>query len=483
MKQNISIFVPKMIIGRQDELQTLRDALHSDQAQLIVVYGRRRVGKTFLVREAYDNKFCFQFTGAPNLTNRKQLARFRLALENHGLKDVRPISNWMYAFSELARFIMQQPEGKKLIFLDELPWMDAPRSDFLSEFEVFWNGWASAHKDIVMVICGSSASWMIKKIIRNKGGLHNRLTHRIYLKPFSLNLCKQLAESMGIIMSREQMLDAYMIFGGIPYYWSLLRRGRSLAQEVDRLIFSEGGEMYDEFDMLYSSLFNSPDPYVDIISVLAGKREGMTRGEIIDAGKFKSSGKFTDMLQDLEWCGLIRSYFLPGKNVKDRVWQLMDNYTIFYFTFQKGHRQPADFWESVQSTPQYNTWCGLAFERVCLQHVDQIKRKLGISGVLTYEYAWRYHGDKKLGLKGVQIDLLIDRNDGIIDLCEMKYSKEKYTVTEGDSRELARKATTFSFVTKTRKAVHTVMVTTYGLTYNAYANDIQNQVVMDDLFA
>lgn len=361
--------------------------------------------------------------------------------------------------------------------------MDAPRSDFLSEFEVFWNGWASALRDIVLVVCGSSTSWMVKKIFKNKGGLYNRLTRRIYLRPFTLGECEELVHSQGIVMSHQQILDGYMIFGGIPFYWSLLRPGRSLAQEVDRLIFSDMGAMHDEFDMLYASLFNHPDSYIRIINILAGKKNGMTREEIIQEGKFKNNGRFSDMLNDLEWCGFIRSYYLPGKNVKDRVWQLMDNYTIFYFAFQKDKHQPADFWETVQGTPLYNTWCGLAFERVCMQHVDQIKLKLGISGVLTYQYAWRYQGVKTLGLKGVQIDLLIDRNDGIIDLCEMKYSKEEYAITEAYSREMASKASTFSQVSKTHKAVHTVMVTTYGLVPNAYAYDVQNQVVMDDLFA
>ncbi len=473
-----------MLIGRKEEKNELRDALAKDEAQFIAVYGRRRVGKTFLIREAYGNDFCFQFTGAAHTSTKKQLARFRLELKAQGLTDVMPvISSWMYAFSELRRFIELQPKGKKVIFLDELPWMDAPRSDFLSEFEVFWNGWASAQRDIVLVVCGSSTSWMVKKIFKNKGGLYNRLTRRIYLRPFTLGECEELVHSQGIVMSHQQILDGYMIFGGIPFYWSLLRPGRSLAQEVDRLIFSDMGAMHDEFDMLYASLFNHPDSYIRIINILAGKKNGMTREEIIQEGKFKNNGRFSDMLNDLEWCGFIRSYYLPGKNVKDRVWQLMDNYTIFYFSFQKDKHQPADFWETVQGTPLYNTWCGLAFERVCMQHVDQIKLKLGISGVLTYQYAWRYQGDKTLGLKGVQIDLLIDRNDGIIDLCEMKYSKEEYAITEAYSREMARKASTFSQVSKTHKAVHTVMVTTYGLVPNAYAYDVQNQIVMDDLFA
>ncbi len=279
----------------------------------------------------------------------------------------------MLAFSELARFIEMQPEGKKVIFLDELPWMDALRSDFLSEFEVFWNGWASARKDIVLVICGSATSWMVKKIFRNKGGLHNRLSRRIYLRPFTLGECEEMMMAQGIVMTRQQLLMGYMIFGGIPYYWSLLQSGKSLPQEIDRLIFSGNGDMHDEFDMLYASLFSRPEPYVKVISLLSEKKSGMTRLEMTREGGFANNGKLTDILNDLKWCGFIRSYPVPGKNVKDQVWQLIDNYTIFYFTFLNNQHQPQNFWETKQGTPQYNTWCGLAFERVCLRHIDQIK--------------------------------------------------------------------------------------------------------------
>ena len=220
-----------MLIGRDKEKQLLLNALSEEYSQFIAVYGRRRVGKTFLIREAYGYKFDFQFTGAAKLTARKQLVRFRRTLKEHGQKDTPELTNWGDAFSELKRFIINLPEGKKVIFLDELPWMDAPRSGFLSELESFWNDWASARKDIVFVVCGSSTSWMVKKIIKNKGGLHNRLNHRISLKPFPLGLCEQLALSRGLVLNRKQMLEAYMIFGGVPYYWSLLQEGQSCKKE------------------------------------------------------------------------------------------------------------------------------------------------------------------------------------------------------------------------------------------------------------
>ena len=471
-----------MLIGREKEKQILLNALTEEYSQFIAVYGRRRIGKTFLIRESYEYKFYFQFTGAAKTTARKQLARFRLALKEQGLKDVLTLTNWMDAFSELKRFINQQPEGKKVIFLDELPWMDAPRSNFLSELESFWNGWASARKDIVFIVCGSSTAWMVKKIIKNKGGLHNRLTHRINLKPFSLHLCEEMMKSRGISLTRKQVLEGYMIFGGVPYYWSLLNRGASLTQEISRLIFSEDGDMYDEFNMLYASLFKKPEPYIKVISLLAKKKMGMTRQELITIGKIEDNGALTEILKDLEWCGFIRGYSMIGNKIKNEVYQLIDHYTLFYYEFIHEQRHGNNFWQAMQGKPQYNTWCGLAFERVCLWHIEQIKNKLGISGILTNEYAWRTSPNKEKEYSGVQIDLLIERSDGIIDLCEMKYSKDKYTISETYEKELIHKKNIFVEVTKTKSAVHTIMVTTYGINHNSYSHEIQNEIELNDLF-
>ena len=471
-----------MLIGRTKEKQLLVDALHEEYSQFIAVYGRRRVGKTFLIREAYDYTFDFQFTGAAKLTARKQLVRFRRALKEHGQKDTPELTNWGDAFSELKRLINGLKTGKKVIFLDELPWMDAPRSGFLSELESFWNGWASARKDIVFVVCGSSTSWMVKKIIKNKGGLHNRLSHRISLKPFPLGLCEQLAQSRGLVFSRKQLLEAYMVFGGVPYYWSLLQKGASVTQEIDRLIFSPDGELNDEFEMLYASLFKKPEPYIRVIELLARKKMGMTRMELLAAGGFEDNGSFSDILKDLEWCGFIRSYSMMGYKKKSDLFQLIDHYTLFYYEYIDGQRQGANYWKSMLGTPKYNTWCGLAFERTCLWHIDQIKKQLGISGILTNEYAWRCSGDESKNLRGVQIDLLIDRSDGIIDICEMKYSKEPYVISADYGRELQRKRDLLAEVTGTESAVHTIMVTTDGVVHNEEWGEIQSEVNLDNLF-
>ena len=471
-----------MLIGRDKEKQVLLSALNEEYAQFIAVYGRRRVGKTFLIRETFSNKFDFQYTGAANMSARKQLTRFRRALKEHGQKDTPELTNWGEAFGELKRFIANLRQKKKVIFLDELPWMDAPRSGFLSELEAFWNGWASARKDIVFVVCGSSTSWMVKKIIKNKGGLHNRLNHRILLKPFSLGLCEKLAKSRGIVLNRKQMLEAYMVFGGVPYYWSLLQKGTSITTEIDRLIFSPDGELHDEFEMLYASLFKKPEPYVRVIEILAKKKMGMTRIELLAAGGFEDNGAFSSVLKDLEWCGFIRSYTMMGNKRKSDIFQLIDHYTLFYYEYIDGARRGANYWKSTFGTPKYNTWCGLAFERVCLWHIDQIKKKLGISGINTTEYAWRCMPDENTGRRGAQIDLLIDRSDGIIDVCEIKFSKESFAITSNYAKELNSKRNVFQSVTGTKKAIHTIMITTDGLTQNEYWGDVQAEVNLDNLY-
>lgn len=471
-----------MLIGREKEKQILQNALHEEYSQFIAVYGRRRVGKTFLIRESFNYQFAFQFTGAASLSAKKQLARFRNALKIHGLKNVPQLTNWIDAFFELERYIDSLPEGKKVIFLDELPWMDAPRSSFLSELEAFWNGWASARKDIVFVVCGSATAWMIKKILKNKGGLHNRLTHRIALQPFNLGLCEKMAEAQHLALNRMQVLEAYMVFGGVPYYWSLLQSGQSVAQEIDRLIFSQEGDMHDEFQMLYASLFTNPQSYLDIIETLSKRKCGMSREDLVTTLNLKSSSTVTDLLEDLEWCGFIRKYNALGKKTKDALYQLIDPFTLFYFEFVKGNQGMTNYWQAIHGMPKYNVWCGLAFERVCFAHVEQIKMKLGISGVLTGVYSWRCQPNEEKGYGGVQIDMLIDRNDGIIDLCEMKYSDTEYSISSQYAQEMTRKRAVFQQVSKTQKAVHLVLVTTQGIAPGINQYSVQAGVVLDDLF-
>ena len=470
-----------MLIGRIEEQKKLQKALESDQSEFVAVYGRRRVGKTFLIRETFGYKFTFFHTGLAKKSTREQLQNFQLSLRNQGMRKAPLPANWLEAFDMFANLIRQSKDKRKIVFIDELPWIDAPRSSFLSAVEHFWNGFASARKDVVFIICGSATSWIIKKVVKNRSGLHNRLTCRIHLQQFTLNECEQYAESLRLGMSRRQLLEAYMLLGGVPYYWSLLDGGKSLAQNIDDLFFSKNGELKDEFSELYASLFNRPEKYISIIEALGRKKVGMTRPEIVAESKIPYNGNISVMLDDLENCGFIRKYTCIGRKTKDAIFQLIDQFTLFYFKFMKNNPvNDEHFWSKSINKPVYNNWCGLAFERLCLLHSRQIKEALGISGVISSEYSWRVEGNGDDA--GAQIDLLIDRSDGIINLCEMKFSKNPFKIDSKYDQVLQNKRTRFIETTHTNKAVHLTMITTQGLIRNSYSDDIQKQLTANELF-
>ena len=473
-----------MIIGRLSEQKELLDAAKDEYSKFIAVYGRRRVGKTFLIRETFGYSFTFQHTGLARGKMKEQLFSFRTSLQTASGKKYRQFKNWYEAFFALEEWLEAMPEGKKVVFLDELPWMDTPRSNFISGLEHFWNSWASARKDILLIVCGSATSWVVNKLINNHGGLHNRLTNKILLHPFTLGECEQYSEANKLGLSRYQMVENYMIMGGIPFYWSLLKRGQSLAQNIDSLFFSENAEgLSHEYEQLYASLFNNPEPYMQIVTSLAEKNKGLTRDEIVRASGIPTGGDLSRYLNELEWCGFIRKYTAIGKHSKDAIYQLIDNFTLFYFRYLKGNRNnDSHFWTNSIGCPRYRTWSGLAFERVCLQHISQIKKALGISGVLSNVYSWRTEADENKGIDKTQIDLLIDRNDGVINLCEMKFSGQEYTVTEDEEMKIRRRRGNFIEATNTKKAVHITLVTPYGLRQNAHSSIAQNEIRLNDLF-
>ncbi|MBO7626000.1 MAG: ATP-binding protein [Paludibacteraceae bacterium] len=472
-----------MLVGRQFEQNLLNEITRSDKSEFVAIYGRRRVGKTYLVRETFNYNFAFQHTGVQNGDKTRQLTEFERSLINAGMNKCPKLKDWFMAFDLLGELLQGVENEKKIVFIDEMPWLDTPKSDFLSTLEHFWNGWATMRRDIVLIVCGSATSWIVSKLVNNYGGLHNRLTRQIYLKPFTLHECELYANARELKMTRMQILQTYMVLGGVPYYWSFLRKGYSWAQNIDSLFFAENSDLKNEFDALYSSLFRYPDPYIKIVTALSKKKAGMTRGEIADALGQDHGGTLTKILKDLELCGFIRSYTSIGKAKKDTLYQLFDNFTLFYFRFIEGNSiKDQQFWSRSIGGNAFNVWSGLAFERICFQHVEQIKMALGISGVMSSVYSWVYRPISKEE-SGVQIDMLIDRNDGVIDLCEIKFSQGKYEIKKKYAEELRQKLAVFQSKTETRKSVFTVMITTEGLTNNEYAGDIQNEVVVNDLFS
>jgi len=461
----------------------LHEAYESDESCFVAVYGRRRVGKTYLIRESLEGKITFQHTGYYKGKLDDQLYEFGASLREHGLRDFGRPKNWLEAFELLKDLLRNSKDKKKVIFLDELSWMDTRHSNFLMALEGFWNGWASARKDILLIVCGSVTSWMLKKVVHNKGGLYNRLTFKIHLRPFLLKECEKYLNAAGIIMNRHQILQAYMILGGIPYYWSFLEKGKSLPQNIDIMFFADDAKLEDEFEYLYASLFENPEVYIRIVTALGRKKPGMTREELLTATGAADSGSFSTKLEELEKCGFIRTYNEYGKIQRNRLYQLIDNYTLFYFKFLAKKPSDPHFWTNQTDTSAINAWCGLAFERVCLQHIDQIKAALGIAGVLTETNAWSCKSDPDRGIHGSQIDLLIVRRDQVINLCEMKYSDKKYTITRKVDEEIREKAGDFRTVTKTAYAIHPTIVTPYGLVDNAYSGNIQFVITADELFS
>ena len=471
-----------MIIGRKEEQQILRSAVQSENSEFVAVYGRRRVGKTYLIRETFGYKFTFQHTGLAKGNTKEQLFSFAISLRDAGYDDCPIPKSWLEAFSLLSTYLKNSTDEKKIVFLDELPWMDTPRSNFISAFEHFWNGWASARKDIVLIICGSATSWIINKVINDHGGLHNRVTKQIALQPFTLKECEMFAQSKGLEMSRYQLAECYMVFGGIPYYWSLLEKGLSLAQNIDKIIFAKNGKLSNEFDQLYASLFKSPEQYIDIVTALGKKKAGMTREEIIVAIDKYSNGALSKVLDELEYCGFIRKYNGFDKKSKQAIYQLIDNYTLFYFKFiQQNENNDEHFWSASIDSAMHRAWSGLAFERLCMAHTQQIKAALGIAGVLSNVYSWRKEADETSD--GAQIDLLIDRKDQVINLCEMKYSLSEYAIDAEYEQKLRNKKSAFIDTTNTRKAVHLTMVTTFGIKVNAHSGIVQNEITLEDLFS
>lgn len=472
------------MIGRRHEQRELKAALERDEAQLVAVYGRRRIGKTYLVRETFKDRFYFQHSGLAHGTMADQLAAFRDSLVRSGAANVPTLRNWREAFNALEAFITAGgTRRKKVIFIDEMPWMDTPKSKFVMWLEAFWNGWCSARKDVVFIICGSATSWIVKKVFRNRGGLYNRVTERIHLNPFTLCECRDLCRSRGVSLSDADIAELYMIFGGVPYYWTFIARGKSVAQNVDDLLFSPNGKLRNEFDEVFQSLFGENAGYLKVVRALAGKGGGMTYGEILSSTGLSKGGMSLRILIALEQSGFIRRYTAYGKKKQDAQYQLVDGFTLFHLKFLDDEsNHDAHFWSHATIGTALNVWRGLAFERVCLLHVPQIKKALGISGVLTRVYSWRHAPDDTYS-NGAQIDLLIDRADRIVNVCEIKYAREEFTIDKEYDRKLRNKVGTFCGVTKAKCAVHITMITANGLAHNGYWGVAQSEVTLDDLFA
>ncbi len=471
-----------LLVGRKNEISNLESIMTSKEAEFVVVYGRRRVGKTFLVNTFFNDNYAFKLTGLAKKSKRDQLANFTASLNRYGngKKFTKP-RTWYEAFDKLRELLeSNKSKGKRVLFIDELPWIDTRGSNLVSALEHFWNDWAVTQNDMVLIVCGSATSWITRKILKNRGGLHNRVTQKLYIRPFTLAECKAYIRSRGLVMEDKEIAECYMIMGGIPYYLKSLRRGASLAQNIDEMFFAERGRLDDEFDALYNSLFEKSENYIKVVEALSMKNRGMTREEILQTTKLEMNGHFSKLLQNLIDCDFVRCYKSFGNKARMGIYQLVDPFTLFYYKFinKYGHSDKP-FWQYQIGTRQHDTWAGLAFEQLCLNHHQQIEKALGISGIITQVYSWTTPPNAE---EKAQIDLIIQRADKVINVCEMKFYDSKYTMKVKDYDDMERRVRIFRESRDIRKAIHPVLVTTYGLTHNKYSHLFQNVVTLKDLF-
>lgn len=464
------------IIGRKKEQKILHQCVESNSPELIAIYGRRRIGKTFLVRQYFNDTFHFYLTGIYEGTKKEQLGEFSRQLEYYSGRKWDIIKDWFDAFAQLRSYLESiEGESPIVVFLDELPWLDTRKSRFVKAFEFFWNSWGSTNSRLKLIVCGSATTWMRDNVLSDKGGLYNRTTRSIYLAPFTLYETEQYLLSRGINWNRFQIAECYMILGGTPLYLQMLERDKSFTQNVDNLFFVQNAPLSREYDFLFRSLFNEATLHKQIIEALANKTLGLTRTEIMEVAKIKDGGLLTKALRNLSDCDFIRQYTAFGKTERGIIYQLTDLFTLFHLRYVKGYRgQDENHWQNMIDSPSRRAWSGYSFEQLALHHIRQIKQKLGISGVQSDICGWKGEGG--------QIDLLIDRRDQTINLCEMKFSQSEFEITKQYDKHLRERVEMFRSATKTRKALHQTLVTTYGLKKNMYSGNVQSEVVLDDLF-
>ena len=474
------------LVARRRERAIFDEALHSPVAELIAVFGRRRVGKTFLIRQALGPDTCFELVGMHDANLRTQLRSFAASL-SRALKSPAPVAapaDWFEAFAQLRAYLepkLARSKTKLVVFFDEVPWLASRRSGFMSAFEHFWNSWGSQHAKLVVVLCGSAASWMLQNLVRQRGGLHNRVTRRMRVEPFSLFDAEDLLLSRGVRLSRYQMLELAMAMGGVPHYLAQVRPGESAAQAIDRLCFTRDGALRTEFEHLYASLFEQAERHEAVVRALAKKRRGMTRTALLAAAKLGSGGAATRVLDELEEAGFILQVPRLGRAKRDAVYWLSDEYSLFYLSWIEGLRGETDVWLRRRDTPKWRAWSGLAFEALALKHLGAIKAALGIAGVQTTAGSWEHRGSRESD--GAQIDLIIERADACLNLCELKFSEAPFTIDKAYARELRHKLDVFRAQTRSRDALFLTLITTWGLKENEHSRGlVTNALTMDALF-
>ena len=471
------------LIAREREKKVLEDVMNSCRSELVVLRGRRRVGKTFLIRSFFQDKYTFHFVGRYRKKKAEQLEAFRCELVRcSGDESIPELVSWKDAFLQLQRYLEDCRDERKVIFLDEIPWMDRYGNELISELDDFWNTWVTNRDDIVLIVCGSATNWMRQKFEKNRGGLHRRITHRLYLRPFFLNEVKDYLQYKGIDWSDYMIIQCYMLLGGIPYYLSLLRPNLSLPQNIDELIFRRGGELEDEYEELFPALFNKADKYVQVIRLLSKRHEGFTRQEIEQY--MGGGGSLSAILDNLVDCDFVGRFPQMGNKERGMLYRLSDMFLLFYFRYIEGNNtRDEHFWLHHHRDRSVESWQGYSFEQVCLTHLSQIKHGLGISGIATECSAWRFQPRKEDGRKGAQVDLVIRRADRLTHLVEMKFSEQPYEIDKDYEERLRVRRMTFSSVTGISHGLLDTFITPEGIKRNSHSSFVHSELTSKDLFA
>lgn len=472
----------QFFVGRHSHRKGIETYIKAKSANIICILGRRRVGKTYLIKEILKQAPHFYFTGIQDEGKERMLIEFNTKL-NSLIKSDLPLkqpSDWYEAFNMLQQGMTEKfGKKKKVIFLDEFPWMDTHKSGFLSAFEYFWNNWA-VNQNILVIICGSSTSWLIKNVMKNKGGLHNRVSEYFRIQPFTLKETEEYFQKKAIQLSRYDIAQLYMTLGGVPHYLNMVKRGESVPICIDRLFFEKEGQLRDEYKNLYRSLFKYYDKHELIVEQLAKKRKGLTREEIIAATGITNGGALTKLLNELEECNFISLQLPFNKSKKDGLYRLVDEYSMFYHHFITRSSSKGQF-ISMYATPKVKSWMGVSFENLCMKHEDEIKKALGISGVYTQTSSYLFKG--KDDQPGFQIDMLLDRADQIVNLCEMKFYNSTLTLTQKDADIIRERKVKFQIQSKTKKNVMVLLITPFGITENAHSLSVIDQSIsVDGLF-
>ncbi len=475
------------MIGRKREINELNNLYSSNKSELVAIYGRRRIGKTYLVDETFKGRITFRHAGlSPVDENKKgmlkaQLEHFYYSLLLQGMKKSKKPESWLEAFYMLEKLLEEMDDGsRQLIFLDELPWMDTPRSGFMTAFEGFWNTWGCHRNNLMVVVCGSANSWILDNLINNHGGLYNRVTYEMKLSPFTLNECEKFYANNNVKLSKYDIVQSYMILGGIPYYMGYFQSGMSLAQNIDNLFFSKQGKLKDEYNRLFASIFSNPEVMKKIVDLLYTRNAGFTRSEIVENVGINDGGTLSGSLNALIASDFVIKYVPFGKGKKEH-YKIVDPFCMFYLHFvDKKKKLEDNFWQQNVSSQQIVSWRGYAYENVCFNHVQQIKKALGISGVITTHSAWSKRSDD---MEGTQIDLLISRNDNIVNMCEIKYYGDKFTVSKDYYQVLLHRQDILSKEISPKISIHNTLITTFGLVYNEYSGIFSNVITLEDLFA